>query len=273
MISSSQVNNKIDEYDFSALDELAPKQISLNEALKETAFYLLPIAGLLFFIFVLFNGVIPSINEMNTKLDDIEALREEDEALALRIQNILNLEKNIENTQTIIDKINYLVPTGQTEVVAFGERIIQNIQTNTLTYDALKTGELELVTSAAYLDPEVIDQLKEDPTYLPLNQIPTEFGVKGPYEGIRSFFINMYNGPDFFVVNKMELKKTGDNEWSGDISLAKYQFTPNNAFDPVKAYFNISEDTPLNPEVMDFLQKKFVDIIFQENQIETETEN
>lgn len=266
MVPSTQTNNKINEYDFSALDELAPKQVTLNEAFQELIFYVLPILAFLFFLFVLFNGVIPSIQDMNTRLDEIEKLRVEDAALNDRIQKIRALENNINNMQAVIDKIDSLIPTGRTEVVAFGERIIANITDTGLVYDELKTGELEIVSSTSYIDPAALINMKDDPTYLPLYSLPTTFNVTGPYESIRTFFINMYKGQDFFVVDEMELTKNSDTAWSGDISLAKYQFTENPSFDPFKAYFSISEDSPLNQEVIDFLEKKYVDLVIEQKQ-------
>ena len=124
-------------------------------------------------------------------------------------------------------------------------------------------GETLFPETEALPEGESLIDPKDDPTYLPLNQLPTNFDLLGPYEGIRSFFRNMYSGQDFFVVNQMELVKIDQNTWSGQISLAKYQFTPNAKFDPNKAYFTISEDAPLNQEMLDFLQKKFLDNAFE----------
>lgn len=267
MIQNRQSSSNLDEYDFSALEQISPKRISLNEALREVVFYLLPILGTLFFLFVLFQGVIPTLREMNEGFAEIERLKQEDITLQARIDRIIELERKIAETQEVIDKINILVPTGKTEVVAFGERIIFNISNTGLTYEELKTGELEHVNTLLNTeaqDESMIDQ-KDDPSYLPLYQLPTMFDLDGPYESIRAFFKNIYSGDDFFVVDEMELVKVSENEWSGDISLAKYQFTPNNAFDPNKAYLGVSEETPLNQEVLDFLQKKFVDNAFDKS--------
>jgi len=261
----SNVANSINEYDFSALDEITQKQLTLSEVMKEATFYLLPIAGMLFFLFVFFNGLIPSINSMNTKLNEIDSLKKEYETLQNRIVKIKSIQKSAQDNQELIDKINFLVPSGRTSVVGFGDKIISNVQSLGLTYDELKTGESQLVDSSIYLDPNAIKDLEEDPSYLPLNQIPTTINVRGAYNNIREFFIKMYQtGEDFFVVNEMSLLKVDENEWTGDISLAKYQFTPNKNFDPVKAYFNISEDAEMNQAVLDFLEKKYVGNAFED---------
>lgn len=252
--------NNINEYDFSSLDELSPKQITLSEVIKEISFYLLPIFGFLFFLFVFFFGVLPSIEEMSKKLDDIELLKEEDKNLTQRIQKIRDLRNDSEKNASLINKINYLVPTGRTSVVGFKDRIVLNMNNNGLVFDEIKTGEMELVNN---IDISQDIEIESDPTYLPLNQIPTTFNIKGSYEGIRNFLNNMYlNGEDFFIVDKMELVKTDGDNWIGEISLAKYQFTLNPLFDPVQAYFVISEDQELNPEVLDFLEKKYIKGVF-----------
>ena len=122
----SNVANSINEYDFSALDEITQKQLTLSEVMKEATFYLLPIAGMLFFLFVFFNGLIPSINSMNTKLNEIDSLKKEYETLQNRIVKIKSIQKSAQDNQELIDKINFLVPSGRTSVVGFGDKIITN---------------------------------------------------------------------------------------------------------------------------------------------------
>lgn len=266
MIQSNSLNplNNVNEYDFSALEEITQKQMTMSEVMKELTFYLLPIFGMLFFLFVFFNGLVPSINTMNEKLNQITELKKENEDLQERIRKIKLIQKNAEENQVLIDKINFLVPSGRTSVVGFGDKILNNVQILGLQYGDLSTGESELVDSSMYVNPGAKDELEKDPSYLPLNQLPTTIDIRGEYSSIREFFVKMYQtGEDFFVVNQMDLLKSGDKEWSGEISLAKYQFTPNANFDPVKAYFNISEDTQMDQEVLNFLKKKYINNAFE----------
>ena len=73
----------------------------------------------------------------------------------------------------------------------------------------------------------------------------------------------MYKSDDFFIVDKMSLKKNDANAWSGEVSLAKYQFGQNSVFDPKIAYGLISENIGLDETVMQFLQTKFIDNVFE----------
>jgi hypothetical protein len=74
----------------------------------------------------------------------------------------------------------------------------------------------------------------------------------------------MYKGVDFFVVEKMQLNigKT-DEDWSGTVSLVKYQFSPNKAFDELLAFGRSSETLQPNPEVMSYLERKFIGDAFE----------
>jgi len=276
-------NNSINEYDFSALDELAPKQFKLGDVLKEMLFFSLPVFSFIFFIGILFYAVIPNINDMNARLTEVNKLRQDEADLKVRIAKIRDLQANISSIQQTIDKINVIVPTGRTEVVNFGDRIVQTIVANTLLSDGYTTGESELVGNqnpapALTVTPAATGQTTQtaaaDPTYLPLYQLPAIFSVSGKFDAIRSFFKELYKGNDFFVVDKMELTGSGGpqgGDWRGEISLVKYQFTPNPEFDPVKAYMGISESTPLNEIVMKFLQDKFINNAFEQQPTPTPT--
>jgi hypothetical protein len=270
-------NNSLNEYDFSALDGLQPKEFKLGDVLKEMLFFSLPLFSFLFFLGILVYAVIPNINDMNSRLAEVDKIRSDEAALKVRITKIRELQANIASIQQTIDKINAIVPTGRTEVVKFGDRIMLNIDNNTLKSDGYHVGESELVTNqtpavnatsgTSATATTTQTGSTGDPTYLPLYQLPATFNVTGKFNDIRNFFKQMYNGQDFFVVDKMDLTGSGGpqgGDWTGDISLVKYQFTPNPAFDPVKAYMNISEATPLNPTVMNFLQTKYVNNVFDQ---------
>lgn len=256
--------NSINEYDFSALDEIQAKEFNLNEAFREMLFYILPILSFVFFMFIVFSAVIPSIQSMNTKMDEIDKLNTDLTTLNQRIVNIQTLATNNEKIQSTIEKINNIVPTGRTEVVKFGERISNNIAVHSLLNTTLKTGETVLVTNDSSTTSSTTTT-ELNASSLPLSEIPTKFDIQGSFSDIRSFFISLYKGQDFFVVDKMELNSAGENRWFGDVSLVKYQFSPSSNFDPVKAYQSVSETSAINPQVVTFLEKKFIGNAFEGN--------
>jgi len=265
MISEPKNNNSIEEYDLSILDEINHKEFNLQETLKELVFYLLPVFSFLFFLIILFSAVIPNISSMNTKLDKIEALRKEEQQLNTRIAKIRELEKDAANNQEIIKKINIIVPTGNTEVVKFGERIRSTIKDNGLLNTETALGESVLVQDKNQVPTTTSKNttpIVQDENVLSMSEIPTKFDIKGDYENIRTFFKLMYKSDDFFIVDKMSLKKNDANAWSGEVSLAKYQFGQSSVFDPKIAYGLISENIGLDETVMQFLQTKFIDNVF-----------
>lgn len=262
-MQDNHLNNQTEEYDLSVLEELNNKAFNLQETIRELFFYILPVASFLFFLIILFSAIIPTINDIGVKLDKVDQYREEEKKLSQRIEKIKALDQNATKNQQVIDKINEIVPTGQTEVVKFGERIILSLSQNTLINEGIKSGEAVIVspainnTSGNQVDNQEIENS------LSIRQIPSEFDVSGNFEDIRKFFIQLYKGPDFFVVDSMSLKNNDDLSWSGEISLAKYQFSESQVFDPIKAYTSVNENTVLNELVMRFIETRFVD-----NQIE-----
>lgn len=253
--------NSINEYDFSVLDEIQPKDFNLSEVLRDVLFYSLPLFSFIFFMLIFFSAVLPGIDSINTKLTEIESLESQVTTLEERIVNIQKLGESNAEIQDTIEKINSIVPTGQTEVVKFGDRISETVALHSLLNNILKTGELVVVTNET--DGLEETNLEQDSSVLPLSQIPTKFDLRGSFEDIRQFFITLYQGQDFFVVEKMELNSSESEEWYGEISLVKYQFSPSTNFDPVKAYFSISENSKINPQVLTFLEKKFIDNAFE----------
>lgn len=260
----AQQNNKINEYDFAALDEIKPKEFNLNDSLKELLFNILPLIGFVLFIIILFSAVIPNIQQMNAKLAEIEKLKEQDATLRDRITKIRALGEQNVKLYKILDKINEIVPTGNTQVVKFSDRIASIASANTLTNTKRNVGEMIIVSDLSGVpDPSGINKTTGNAkTDLPLSEIPVKFDISGNYNNIREFFKALYKSNDFFVVEQMSLNLGKSDLWFGEISLVKYQMTPNKAFDPVLAYGGISENAVINPEVIKFLEQKFIGNVF-----------
>jgi len=82
----------------------------------------------------------------------------------------------------------------------------------------------------------------------------------------RQFFINLYEGKDFFVVEKMSLSYDNTSKnWNGEVSLVKYQFNKDDTFDAQSVYGAVSENAIPNQKVIVFLQSKFVENILNGN--------
>ena len=270
-MTQSQQNNNIDEeYDLSLLDEINHKEYNFGEVMKEFMFYLFPIFSFIFFLLILFFAVIPSVGNINSKINDIDNLRGEETRLNDRITKIRQLDQDAVKNQDVMNKINEIVPTGQTEVVKFGERIKAALTKNILENLGIKSGESILVDptnnqTTSTTTTSSSQTLVKGENVLSLREIPSEFDIKGGYEDIRNFFIQLYQGTDFFVVDEMSLNKNSENIWSGAVSLAKYQFSQSPVFDPKIAYGYISESLTPNQVVIKFLQTKFINNVFENN--------
>lgn len=267
-------SENITEYDFSALDEVSTKKFSFSEVFKEISFFLLPISSFLLFLLILLFAIVPTMQEMNKNNTEIIELNGQASNLATRISNIQDLGQNIEQTKLIVDTINEVVPTGKTEVVKFGEKILSSISQHNLANSNLRTGESLLIVGDNIIKDvaELKTAEKNNKTMLPLSEIPTRFDVHGDFENIRSFFSSLYKSSDFFIVNKMDLNRSNDNLWFGEISLVKYQFSPSAEFDTIKAYKSISENSKMNPKVVDFLNKKYIGDAFIDTKKEDNTD-
>lgn len=260
MIQDNSINTTrpAEEYDLSMLDDLSPKEYNLKDTLKEVFFYILPIFSFVVFILILFLAIIPNISDLTTKLADIDDLKVQDKALTTRIENINKLNDSAASNQDVIDKINQIVPTGQTEVTKFAGRIMSSITANDLKYSGIASGEEVVVSSGVTVDNNG-NSIEEDNT-LSVRKIPSKFNIKGSFENIRKFFIQLYKGQDFFVVDSMSLVSNGDFTWSGEISLAKYQMSESSVFDPIIAYGKISEKAELNDLVVNFIKSQFLNV-------------
>ena len=243
-----------------ALKEAPPQDIMTNHILDEILYYITPIISMIAFILIIIFGVIPNATAMSEKIDTVNQLKQQDTDLKTRISKIEVIKNNLTSLNDVITKINTIVPEGKTEVVKFSQRIRAAIDIDMAKFDGasgekpivmndIRTGETELSTTAGALG-----------AGLKVNQVPTQFSFSGGFERFRQFFTNLYNGPDFFVVEKMDLNYDVINQiWNGDVSLVKYQFNTDDTFSPLTVYGSVSEDSLPNQKVVNFIETKFIE--------------
>jgi len=254
-INQAELMSNID----SALKEAPPSDIMSNKLMNEILYYITPIISLVAFLLVIIFGVIPTFNTLINKLGTIEELKAEDTMLKQRITKMEEIKSRVADLQNVIAKINTIVPEGKTEIVKFAQRIREEVNTNmgrftfnldepAITMDNIKTGELTLATS------------EKTTNGLKVNQVPTEFTITGGLGRFRQFFSNLYDGDDFFVVEKMALSfDSSSRKWNGSISLVKYQFNKESSFNAASVYGAVSENSIANQKVINFLTLKFLD--------------
>lgn len=231
-------------------------KLDFNEVVSEARFHFLPLLSVAFFALIIFVAVIPNVQKIFGTIDEIDSLKNKDKDLNARITRFEELKAQNTQMQAIIDKINVIVPTGNSEVVKFRDRISTTADLNKISLESSKSGETLTIVS----------QLQTG--NFGIIEIPSEFNMGGPFSGFRNFLNGLYQGTDFFVVNEMALsgvKSTTEDQWQGQLNLVKYQFFTEEGFDPTQVYATISENDNPDQSVIDFLQSKFIDNVINSN--------
>jgi len=236
-----------------ALQDEVPEDIMSRHLADDIVYYIAPILSMVAFLLIMIFGVIPSTSTMMEKIGQVSDLRTQSNDLNTRISKLDELQTNITGITSTLNKINTLVPEGKTEVVKFSQRISQAAQTvqsdgklTTMVINEIKAGESTLTTTGVIIPG------------LSVSQVPVQFTFTSNRNDFESFFNNLYNGPDFFVVDEMQLSlNSKTNLWSGEVSLVKYQFDVSSSFNPQTAYGVISENQQPNATVVNFLNSNF----------------
>lgn len=211
-------------------------------------FYFLPIFSVVIFFLIMIFAIVPNITYMRDQLQIVRALRDESNEYDRRISALNELKKDAESYKSLLEKVNSLVPSEQSEVVKFRQRVAQNGQDNRLIVENQKTGEILVDDS----------NVVEKTTNFQLIEIPSNFLFKGEFNSLREFLRTMYEGDDFFVISSMDLDieviRNVGSIWMGDFDLIKYQFSEDSQ---TSRYEEVSEFEPINQEVVKFMGDNF----------------
>ena len=252
MAASTELPKKETKTDIIQL-EVQDDRKTTKQLLSDIKFYALPIFGFALFILILLGPVIDNINKIFANIDGINNLRTEDTALSERISKLIELQSSSEADQLIIDKINDLVPTEKSQVLAFRKRVSDLALGEGLKLEGSSSTE-EIIT-----DPTVEEV---DANSLILIEIPSKFSLEGSFNAFRSFLNTLGAGADFFVVNEMNLhlveSEDNSDNWSSSFDLVKYQFFTAPEFSAVQIYGSVSEDEIPIPVVVEFVKARFL---------------
>ena len=226
----------------------------MKQVLHDIRFYALPLLSFIFFVALLLGPIIGNITDIFAKIDQINTLRETDQQLADRIDRLTALQASSLQDQSIIDKINELVPTAKTEVLKFRQRVADNATQSGLTLQGSTSTE-DVVSGPT--------SAQANNSTLSLLEIPSKFTLTGSFPDFKAFLAALSTeGQDFFVVQEINLSLSKDDEgiesWGATINLVKYQFYVSSAFNPVTVYGSVSEDTTPDPSVVNFIKGRFI---------------
>ncbi|MEI7578757.1 MAG: hypothetical protein WCJ58_01810 [bacterium] len=225
-------------------------------------FYALPIFSAAIFFGILFLAIVPTIKDMFRTVDVVDALKAEDKVLNGRIEKIIALENQNTLRASMLKAIDILIPTGNSEVVKFRDRVAKvSIQQNLLLQSA-NIGEQIKENSATEKNQAIVG--------FNLVEIPTEFNISGLFFDFRAFLKKLYVGQDFFIVNEMKVSSaptdTNPDNWNGDFTLTKYQFLTDQNFVGNQQFKLVSENSDPDQVVITFLQETFLNNKITDNQ-------
>lgn len=231
-------------------DEDYPFAKKVRDYRKLFRFYLIPIVSVLIFLFILVFTIIPSVRHMVNGLEEGKQLREESKNLDNRINRLTSMREQDEQNRRILAKVNQIIPSEQSEVVRFRQKVAGVGTGKGLTVDSLQAGEV------------IVDEnnrnIVSSTTNFQLIEIPSRFAFTGGFNGFRELFRDLYAGDDFFVISHMDLNvnnfNLGADSWEGRFDLTKYQFYEDGS---TRDYAEVLETEPVNQEVLRFLEENF----------------
>lgn len=211
-------------------------------------FYFLPIISISIFIIILVFTIIPNVNYMIDGLKEGQELKRESEELDQRIALLKTLQTRDAENQQILTKVNQIIPSEQSEVVKFRQKVAGLAVSEGLNVESLQAGENIIDEEDAQLE-DKNNQLIE---------IPSKFSFAGDFDAFRRLFIKLYEGEDFFIITNMDLDVNrfgqASGAWKGQFDLTKYQFSERQSEDD---YMNVSEKQPVNQNVINFIEQNF----------------
>lgn len=242
---ASNVTDKREEDDY-------PFRRKVLDYRKFIKFYLIPIVSVLIFIILFIFTIIPNIKYMFDGLQDVNSLKDESEKFDARIAVLKTLKENEDQDRQTLGIINQLVPSENSEVVKFRQKVAQYGREKGLEVESLKAGE-------SIINEKDKNVLLETSHYQ-LIEIPSKFTFTGPFGSYRELLKTMYNGDDFFVISSMKLDVSADTRtgllWRGDFDMIKYQFSQSSTG---ANYSQVPETQPINQSVVNFVRENFAD--------------
>lgn len=211
-------------------------------------FYLIPIVSVSIFLLILVLTIIPNVKYMMDGLEEGKELKKESEQLDQRIAILKTLKSREEENLQILNKVNLIIPSEQSEVVNFRQKVAGLAIEQGLIVESLQAGE------------NIIEDKKTDtePSNNQLIEIPSKFSFAGEFDSFRQLFLKLYEGEDFFIITNMDLNVNNSFQspgaWKGQFDLTKYQFSAKQSEDD---FMNISEKEPVNKSVVTFIEQNF----------------
>lgn len=227
-----------------------PENLSQGGKLKEFA---VPILAILSFAAILMIFTIPSINNLTGAYEERDAVTAQLNDKKAELEDLQNLRNTNQTNKGILDRLQIIIPTSQTEVVNFVNKVEQVSRETTVEFKDAVAGERSVLDSSGRATTRV------DERNLKLLQIPVNFSLVGSLGNLRTLLVRIYNSDDFIVMTKMQLDNRQEDESGAQIELelSKYQYNPPSSKEDYEALLkSISYKERPDQDVIDFIRRK-----------------
>ncbi len=222
-------------------------------------FYVLPVISVIIFFVIIIFGLYPTFLDLFSRLNHIDELSKESQALNVRIATFQDLRTHGIRTQGYLTLIESIVPSRQTEVVNFQQKIKKLAEDQQLRVDQPTTGESIITPTKGSLG---------------LIEVPSKFTVIGELDKIKTFLAELDKGEDFLVINQMKLTRLDEGDWELKVTFVKYQFQQQTGVDEI--FLKVPETSQPDKDVLEFIKDRYGkgDTILEfEDQLSTQTGN
>lgn len=206
--------------------------------------YVIPLVTLGIFSGIVVLLIVPAVNGLFAGLEEISVLGEEANDLDEDLLDLQALQSNFNQVESDLQDINSIVPTGDTEIASFQERIVKLAIDQGLIVREVQTAEQILQTG------------EQDISVLGIIEIPTLFSIEGELDLAVDFITGIQQIDDFIIIGEMDLSSSDNIKWNLELLLIKYQFQdPNEDNRLLEAYSRVPPSAQANSEVLDLIRR------------------
>lgn len=234
--------NQADLSDAFLQEKKEKEEESKRDYSKLFKIYLLPIIAIGIFLSIIIFGVLDSVQDVFSSVQEIEEAEEEITNTSNFLNQLNNLQQESIQIQSDLDILNQLAPASITEVSNFQSRVSEIANTSGLESQNERSNDSDSVNidSAGRLD---------------LQEVPNNFEFRGNLSQIFNFFDALSNLNDFVVVENLEMQQGDEDIWQLNITLTKYQFDVITN-DLSQLFLNVPVTSDVAPDVQQYINDR-----------------
>ncbi len=228
--------------------------------------YALPLAIIIVFAGIIFALIIPTIYSIFGKLEEVNDITAQVEALDTTISNYEQLRSRRQIISEELASIDSVIPEDISSVVDFSGRI-RRIARDQFNLNVTQAENSEVILTSA-VDENEAAQNPAATQALAIIELPANLSMVGSLNNIQQFISAIQQTNDFIIIGEMKLVAVVDTsrqpisqldqgEWRLDITLIKYLFpVPNAQNNLQEIYSQVPPTVEIKQEVLEFIQNK-----------------